>query len=294
MTCTGREIGAGVCGRPHVPETEHLLKVTVAPELMRGIEGTSIVPDEPFSLVMGQSTEDILRIERAMTEWFSRHAPSSLRRQPSRQVLHTSPFGTRAADCQVRRVVLIGGTSNVGKSAVGRAVAERLRFGYRATDLLARHPGRPWRTAERAVPPHVAGHYASLTPGELVASVLGHYERLWPRIEELIRSADGLVLEGSALWPDRVAGLDAPGTDAVWLTAAPTVIRARIHAAGHYAEATPYERLLMDKFLTRTLRFQDLMLATVDPMNLPRIDTSGRTVEKSAGAVLGGAATMGR
>jgi 2-phosphoglycerate kinase len=44
------------------------------------------------------------------------------------------------------RVVLIGGTSNVGKSTVAQAVAERLGFEYLSTDELARHPGRPWRT----------------------------------------------------------------------------------------------------------------------------------------------------
>lgn len=117
------------------------------------------------------------------------------------------------------RGVLIGGTPTVGRSTVGRAVAERLGFAYRSTDLLARHPGRPWRTPEREVPAHVAEHCASLTVDELITSVLAHYERLWPRIRTLItthaahdRAGAGLVLEGSALWPVRVAGLDVPHT----------------------------------------------------------------------------------
>ena len=50
------------------------------------------------------------------------------------------------------RVVLIGGTSNTGKSSVAQVVAERLEFAYRSTDGLARHPGRPWRTPEWEVP----------------------------------------------------------------------------------------------------------------------------------------------
>lgn len=184
------------------------------------------------------------------------------------------------------RVVLIGGTSNTGKSTIAHAVADRLGFVYQSTDKMARHPGRPWRTPEREVPPHVAAHYASLTPRELVAAVLQHYERMWPRIEALIRSADGLVLEGSGLWPDRVAALDAPGTTAVWLTAGPEVIRARIRTAGHYATATPYEKLLMDKFLARTLRYQDQMRAVVDRLGLPRIDTSDGDVTRSIRAMM--------
>lgn len=98
-------------------------------------------------------------------------------------------------------------------------IAEKLGFECLSTDGLARHPGRPWRTPEWEVPTHVAEHYGSLTVDELITSVLGHYDRLWPRIEELItahatedRGRSGLVLEGSALWPVRVARLQVPRT----------------------------------------------------------------------------------
>ncbi|MEU9675586.1 hypothetical protein AB0D92_18950 [Streptomyces parvus] len=189
------------------------------------------------------------------------------------------------------RVVLIGGTSNTGKSTVAEAVADRLGFEHRSTDGLARHPGRPWRTPEHEVPPHVAEHYGTLTTDELVASVLAHYERLWPRIEELITDhardgAPGLVLEGSALWPERVARLTVPRTAAVWLTADTTVVRDRVRAAGRYAEATERERLLMDRFLARTGRCQALVVAAVEARGLDRIDVGGRTVAELADAVL--------
>ncbi|WP_179886799.1 AAA family ATPase [Streptomyces sp. st77] len=190
------------------------------------------------------------------------------------------------------RVVLIGGTSNTGKSTVAEAVAERLGFEHRSTDGLARHPGRPWRTPEHEVPPHVAEHYGTLTTDELIASVLAHYERLWPRIEELITvrargGAPGLVLEGSALWPERVSRLTAPRTAAVWLTADATVVRDRVRAAGRYKEATEGERLLIDRFLARTDRYQALMVDAVDALGLDRIDTGGgRTVAALADAVL--------
>lgn len=106
------------------------------------------------------------------------------------------------------RVVLIGGTSSVGKSTVGRLVRDRLCFEYGSTDALAKHPGRPWRTSGHDVPRHVAEHYQSLPVDELVTSVLGHYKRSWPRIEEVITrhaAADnpraGLVLESSSRLP---------------------------------------------------------------------------------------------
>ncbi|MFD9289434.1 hypothetical protein ACFWBV_14340 [Streptomyces sp. NPDC060030] len=192
------------------------------------------------------------------------------------------------------RVVLIGGTSNVGKSAVAQAVADRLGFDCLSTDSMARHPGRPWRTPEREVPAHVAEHYGTLTADELTRSVLDHYERLWPRIEELITTrasggsaGTGLVLEGSALRPVSVAGLKVRHTAAVWLTADVTVLRARVHAAGHYDTATTREQLLMDAFLARTERYQRLMIDAVDRLGLDCIGTgAGHTVADLAESVL--------
>ncbi|WP_405520574.1 AAA family ATPase [Streptomyces canus] len=188
------------------------------------------------------------------------------------------------------RVVMIGGTSNTGKSTVAGALADRLGFGHRSTDLLARHPGRPWRTPEREVPPHVAEHYATLAVDELIDSVLAHYERLWPRIEELVRThagGPGLVLEGSALWPERVATLDVPHTATVWLTADEDVVRARIRTAGHYDAATEQERLLMDRFLARSVRYQSLMVEAVDRLGLARVDVGkDMSVSEVADAVL--------
>ena len=76
------------------------------------------------------------------------------------------------------------------------------RFGWRhvSTDSLgggegeaqlglARHPGRPWKTEARsAVPQHVSDHYLSLSVDELITDVMGHYEKVWPRIEQLVVS----------------------------------------------------------------------------------------------------------
>ncbi|MFE9378133.1 hypothetical protein [Streptomyces sp. NPDC006855] len=197
------------------------------------------------------------------------------------------------------RVVLIGGTSNTGKSAVAEAVAERLGFEHRSTDGLARHPGRPWRTPGHEVPPHVAEHYGTLTTDELVTSVLAHYERLWPCVEDLVTGharygAPGLVLEGSALWPEWVARLTVRRTAAVWLTADDAVVRDRVRAAGRYAQATEGERFLMDRFLARTGRYQALMLDAVEVLGLDRVDTGGRTVAESADAVLAAATAQVR
>ncbi|MFH8882270.1 hypothetical protein [Streptomyces californicus] len=198
------------------------------------------------------------------------------------------------------RVVLIGGTSNTGKSTVAGRPAERLGFEHRSTDGMARHPGRPWRTPEHEVPADVAEHCATLTPDELLASVLAHYERLWPRIEELVTDcarpgAEGLVLEGSALLPERVAQLTVPRTAAVWLTADDALLRDRVRRAGRYAHASKEERLLMDRFLARTRRFQARTVEAVESLGPARLDVGGgRTAEELADAVMSAATRLHR
>ena len=50
------------------------------------------------------------------------------------------------------RVVLIGGTSHVGKSTASELLAGTLGWAHVSTDSLARHPGRPWKPAPEKVP----------------------------------------------------------------------------------------------------------------------------------------------
>ena len=69
------------------------------------------------------------------------------------------------------RVVLIGGTSHVGKSTLSESLAARLGWTRISTDTLARHPGRPWKPAPEKVPDHVAEHYLSLSVNELIEDV---------------------------------------------------------------------------------------------------------------------------
>ncbi len=194
---------------------------------------------------------------------------------------------------EVFRVALIGGTSNVGKSTTALALAARLGFEHRSTDKMARHPGRPWMFAPGPVPEHVAEHYTTLTPDELIASVLAHYRGMRPMIRELVtqRAADPaerpLVLEGSALWPAFVAELDAPGVRAVWLTADHDLIEARIRRDSDFEALAPDLRAMTQRFIARTRLFDDAMMAAVRRLGLPFVEVTGRaSVEEVAAACL--------
>ncbi|MEJ0066228.1 MAG: hypothetical protein WDM85_13100 [Caulobacteraceae bacterium] len=191
------------------------------------------------------------------------------------------------------RVALIGGTSHAGKSTTARAVAARLGGEAVSTDSLARHPGRPWPTPTWVVPDHVAEHYRTLTPDALLADVLAHYGRMWPMVRERIgaRAADEtappLVLEGSALWPQFVAGLDLPGVRAVWLTADDAVFDARIRRESRLDEANPASRRLIESFAARTRLYNTTMLAQVRELGLPLVEvTAAMSPDEVVGAVL--------
>jgi hypothetical protein len=173
------------------------------------------------------------------------------------------------------RLVLIGGTSHVGKSTVSRALAADLGWRHLSTDRLARHPGRPWH----AVPDHVREHYTSLPGPELVTAQLLHYERMWPTITaELERSLasdePGLVIEGSGIWPERVAAIGSPAVAAFWLTADADVLDARIRAESGVDELPAAAQLLVAKFVARTLGFDQRLRAALAAAGLTAVDVS--------------------
>lgn len=76
------------------------------------------------------------------------------------------------------QVILIGGSSDAGKSTLCRALAAKLGWSYRSTDKLAQHPRCPWVGANgKAIPEHVAEYYRELSVNALFLDVLSHYEK---------------------------------------------------------------------------------------------------------------------
>jgi 2-phosphoglycerate kinase len=177
------------------------------------------------------------------------------------------------------RVILIGGTSHVGKSSLAAHLGGRPGWVHVSTDSLARHPGRPWRPAPHPVPPHVVEHYLDLSVDQLIASVLAHYRGVWPMAEELLRrhmgaASERLVLEGSALWPETVASLREPSVGAVWLTAPEALVEERIRGESRFDEASEVGQRLIDKFIQRSLAFDAAMMAEVRRLGLAFVDVA--------------------
>ena len=168
-------------------------------------------------------------------------------------------------------VLLIGGSSHVGKSTLAQRLADRLSCACLCTDFLARHPGRPWRTPPDVVPPHVADYYLNLGVEEQMASVLAHYRALRPRIEAMIAKPEtkSLVLEGSAVLPEILP--PGPGVSGVWLTASEDLLAERIRRDSGYVAGDVTQRRMIDAFVTRTVVFNRLILEEVSRRDLPHI-----------------------
>ena len=179
------------------------------------------------------------------------------------------------------KVILISGTSHVGKSTLAQHLNETLGWPVIATDQLARHPGRPWKTPPETVPEPVAEHYLSLSADELLADVLRHYRGLWPTINRLTEHREtNLVIEGSALWPDLVVPVLSDNVTALWLTASDDFLKRRIHQASDYVKAVGEPKEMIRKFTERTLLYNQQMMEVLHRLGLLSVNVEDNSLEK--------------
>jgi 2-phosphoglycerate kinase len=178
------------------------------------------------------------------------------------------------------RVILIGGSSHSGKSTIAKKIAEKIEWSFLSTDSLARHPGRPWKPNPKDIPVHVVEHYSTLSVDELIEDVLHHYRGVWSNIKDIIAlyvsdsSCGGLIIEGSALWPEFVTSHNATSVKSIWLTAENDQFQERIYRESNYEWVTDVEKLLIDKFLLRTQSFNERMMAVINQRNLMSLPVS--------------------
>ena len=184
------------------------------------------------------------------------------------------------------RVILIGGSSHVGKSTLSLSLAEKLGGRYLSTDSLARHPGRPWVSANKNyISEHVVEHYKTLSIDALFLDVLSHYEKnVLPQVEAIVHShlldlsTECLIIEGSALYPTVVTNLVKDNSvKAIWLTASERLFRNRILSESNFDNVGEDEKYLIQKFLDRTLLYNDRMNKEVDRLDFLCLDVESVT-----------------
>ena len=168
---------------------------------------------------------------------------------------------------------------------MSESLAEELGWRHVSTDSLARHPGRPWALAHEEVPDHVAKHYLCLSVHELIEDVLRHYRaNVWPQVEKIVAShlnnpsTAGIVVEGSALWPEFATSLDFNQVSAIWLTAREDVFRRRIHVESMYSSKSRREQMMIDKFFERTIAYDERMVDSVNRLEFPLLHVRSSNV----------------
>lgn len=151
-------------------------------------------------------------------------------------------------------LILIFGTSHVGKSTLANRLGERLGWKVQSTDRMGRHPGRPWPEVREPV----AEHYTRLSDETIYWFLKVHQDNIWPHVRQQIADASilpqGSIFEGSALRPEFLAILHDVDLVPLGLHADDDFLRARILKSSDYAHQDEARRLLIDKFITRSLR----------------------------------------
>ena len=172
-----------------------------------------------------------------------------------------------------KNIVLIGGTSHTGKSTLATFLAQKSGLKNISTDTLARHPGRPWKERPEEIPLHVQEHYFNLSVNELIADVVKHYEKIWPIVQSVIeKNANGLILEGSALLPKLIEKISSKKITAIWVTANNAFLKDRIYKSSNYFKKSTREKYLIDKFVERTIAFNDLILKEAKSFKFPVVE----------------------
>ena len=177
--------------------------------------------------------------------------------------------------------ILIGGTSHVGKSTVATELSDKLKWEYRSTDKLARHPGRPWNNQGKPLKDRVREHYENLTVPELLTDVLRHYkENVAPPILDILNEtgAKGLVLEGSAIWPKHLANQLDQKVKAFWLTIPEQAIERRIYTESLFETRDEKDKYLIQQFLDRSIEFQRRLEKELKALDCKFIDCSEQNI----------------
>ncbi|MEO1746135.1 MAG: hypothetical protein AAFR13_06350 [Pseudomonadota bacterium] len=160
------------------------------------------------------------------------------------------------------RVLLIFGTSHVGKTTLAKKVAAARSWDHVSTDALARFPGRPWPT----VRPAVAEYYTRLSAEAMYWFHTNHHRNMWPlvqsRIDRAVASGNGLVLEGSALRPEFLPGSFDERVAAIGLHASARWLRQRIEDNSDYASREAAEQAMIDAFIARSVRDDAAIIET--------------------------------
>jgi hypothetical protein len=142
-----------------------------------------------------------------------------------------------------------------------------------STDRLGRHPGRPWPQ----VRPQVDEYYSRLTDETIYWFLRVHHENIWPVIQhkiELGRSFGQYVLEGAALRPELISTFADDAISIVGLYASREFLEHRMETESRYAQADEHGRVLISRFIARSLRDNEQLIEDARRLRLRLVDVA--------------------
>ncbi|GLQ53688.1 hypothetical protein [Devosia nitrariae] len=170
--------------------------------------------------------------------------------------------------------LLIAGTSHCGKSTLAQRVGAALGWRVTSTDKMGRHPGRPWPS----IPAPVEEYYEALTDETIYWFLRVHHTNMWPllvrEIAAQVTAGGGFVFEGSALRPESIATLNHKGVAAVCLYADQAFLAERMRQESGYASKDDRQKLLIDKFIARSLRDSTESVEAARAHGIPIVDVA--------------------
>ncbi|UCI32033.1 hypothetical protein [Mesorhizobium sp. B4-1-4] len=170
--------------------------------------------------------------------------------------------------------LLLIGTSHVGKSTCANNIGSAIRCPVISTDMLGRHPGRPWT----GVPDAVLEFYHRMSDDAIHWFLQVHHENMRPligaKIEAVRETGEGFILEGAALRPEYLGDWQIGEALAVCLHVEPNSLRERIRTGSNHSQQNDTIKVAIDKFTERSVRENEALAETAVRNKIEVVDVT--------------------
>jgi len=186
-------------------------------------------------------------------------------------------------------VLIIGGAPLVGTAEVARKIAARWEYGCLSTDDLIQAV-RAVTTSQSHPQFHLLQqkdhrrYFITNTVNRLTTDLRYQNESVWPAIKKVIEhhieEGTGIVIEGWALLPDKIAKLELPRVSSFWLVPDEAFFQRQVQQEHDFFETGPMEDVFARKFAARSATINDNIHKAADVHNLPIVQINqGDTIE---------------
>jgi len=194
-------------------------------------------------------------------------------------------------------VLIIGGAPLVGTAEVARKIAARWEYGCLSTDDLIQAV-RAVTTAQSHPQFHLLQqkdhrqYFITHTVNRLATDLQYQNESVWPAVKKVlehhIEEGTGIVIEGWALLPDRIAKLKSPRISSLWLVADESFFQRQVQQEHDFFETGPMEDVFARKFAARSTTINENIRKAADVYNLPIVEIiQDNTIENITDRCLG-------